>query len=390
MQTLGSLALVVALAGCSGDPDGSLDDTGYIYTSFDADLSLPNDLVIDSATGVAYVSDFGHYQIRAMSPDGTIATIAGTGNLGTPIDGPAISSDFSHIGDLLLDGAGGLYVAAWHNSMVLRIELATNTLTRIAGQGTRTKYTGDGAAALEAELSLPAALALTGDGKLLVTDQENQVVRAIDPATGVIDQFAGRCVVETVGGCATPVACPGSEKLACDVSDCSYLCTPGFSDDIERTDARFGFPFGAQALPTAKLALAPDGSIFIADAGNHRIRAVRPDGRVVSVAGGGTETADGIAATSASIRTPYDIATSADGTLYVLDTYEHCVRRIDLDGTIWTVAGSCGQRGLAGDGGLATAALLDQPLGIALDEQAHLLYIADTGNHRIRRVTLPR
>jgi sugar lactone lactonase YvrE len=393
MRSLVSSALAVVAAGslgCSGDPDGSLDDFGYISTAFEADLSLPNDLVIDPDTGDAYVTDLGSYQIRAFDRHGATRVIAGTGNVGTPVDGLAADADFNHIGDLLLDGSGGLYVAAWHNSLVMRIELATGALTRIAGQGTRTQYSGDNGPATDARLSLPAALALTADGTLLVTDQENQVVRAIDPATGLIDRFAGRCVVEPDGPCATPIACPDSEKLACDITQCSYPCTPGFTDDVERTDARFGFSFGAQALPNAKLALAPDGSIYIADAGNHRIRAMRPDGRVVTVAGGGSETADGVAATSASIPSPYDIAAAADGTLYVVDTYEHCVRRIDVDGTIWTVAGTCGQHGLDGDGGLATAALLDQPLGITLDERAHLLYIADAGNHCIRRVTLPR
>jgi DNA-binding beta-propeller fold protein YncE len=393
MQSLVSVALAVTAVGafgCSGDPDGSPEDSGYIVTSFEADLSLPNDLVIDPETGVVYVSDFGHYQVRAISPDRSIATIAGTGNLGSPVDGPAVAADFSHIGDLLLDGSGGLYVAAWHNSLVMRVELATGALTKIAGQGTRTQYSGDSGPATEAQLSLPAALALTADGTLLVADQENQVVRAIDPASGLIDRFAGRCVVEPAGSCATPVACPDSEKLACDVAACSYPCTPGFTDDVDRADVRFGFPFGAQAMPAAKLALAPDGTIYVADAGNHRIRAIRPDGRVVTVAGGGSETSDGVAATSASIPDPYDVATAADGTLYVVDTYESCVRRVDLDGTIWTVAGICGQSGFAGDGGRATEALLDRPLGIAIDERTHRLYIADSGNDRIRDVTLPR
>jgi DNA-binding beta-propeller fold protein YncE len=274
--------------------------------------------------------------------------------------------------------------------MVVRIELATNTLTRIAGVGTRTQYSGDSGPAIDAKLSLPAALAVDVDGRLLVTDQENQVVRAIDSTTGVIEHFAGRCVIEPDGPCATPVACPGSEKLACDVTQCSYPCSPGFADDVDLAATRFGLPFGASILPAGKLALAPDGSIYIADPGNHRIRAMRTDGRIVTVAGGGTETADGVDATSASIPNPYDIAISADGTLYVVDTYDNCVRRIDPGGVIETVAGICGQRGFAGDRGRATLAMFDRPLGIALDERAHRLYIADTGNHRIRYVTLPR
>jgi sugar lactone lactonase YvrE len=384
------LALVVVCtvsgAGCTGDPDGIADEVGHVYAAFgtghsDVDdagenLALPLGLVIDPATGIAYVNDFNHYQIRAFYPDGSIRRIAGTGELGTPTDGPAVEADLSHLGDLLLDGAGTLYVAGWHNSYVLRVDLATGELTRIAGQGTRTKYSGDGGPALAAHLSLPASLALIPDGRLLVTDQENQVVRAIDPATGLIDRFAGRCVIEPELGesCVTPVACPGSEKLACDLSKCSYPCTGAFADAATPDAARFAFPYGAAVVPAGRLAVAPDGTVHVADGYNKRIRSIRTDGSV------GTLTE--------AIENPDDIEIASDGTLYTVDAYAGCVHRFDLDGTVSTIAGICGERGDLGDNGLATKALFNRPFGLALDEAHHRLYIADTSNNRIRYVVL--
>lgn len=128
------LALVVVVtvwvAGCTGDPDVVADEPGH------------------------------HFQIRSFSPGGGIGSIAGSGNLGIPVNGPAVQAEFSHIADLLLDGTGGLYVAAWHNSFVLRIDLTSGELTRIAGMGTRTKYTGDGGPALAADLSMPETMVL--------------------------------------------------------------------------------------------------------------------------------------------------------------------------------------------------------------------------------------
>lgn len=383
------LALVVVSTfsggGCTGDPDGVADEPGHIYAAFGTgeqeldeagkNLAFPLDLVIDPATGDAYIDDFNHYQIRSFSPDGSSRLIAGTGNLGIPVNGPAVEADFNHIGDLHLDGTGGLYVAAWHNSFVLRIDLASGELTRIAGTGTRTKYTGDGGPALAADLSMAASVALLPDGRLVVSDQDNQVVRAIDPATGIIDHFAGRCVVEFDAPCAAPVACPGSQKLACDLTRCDYSCSEGFLDGVSRDMARFAFPYGAQAMPGGKLAVGPDGSIYVTDYYNDRIRVIRSDGRIDTVANG---------------LQPDDVAVSADGTVYAVDAVAGCVHRIDLDGTVTTVAGVCGERGFAGDNGLATAALFTRPSGIALDEVRHRLYIADTGNHRVRFVTLPR
>lgn len=386
MRGLHAIACVAAIS-CTGDPDGGADTPGHIYTiagtgdeAWDdagQNLSFPNDLVIDAATGTLYISDFNHFVVRARELDGAMRVIAGNGELGDPVEGVAVEARFNHVGDLLLDGEGGLYLAAWHNGRVVRVDLASGQLRHVAGQGTRQKYDGDGGPAIEADISLPSSLALHPDGRLLVTDQENQVLRAIDRGTGTIDHFAGRCVVAPQTSCDNPQPCPDNQKLACDLSQCSYPCTPSPAGEVSTLDElRFAFDYGAVVLPAGKLAVAADGSIAVADNLDYRVRAIRPDGRVETLA--------------RDVNAPTDIALATDGTLFIVDQYDHCVQRVDPDGTSHVIAGVCGQRGFAGDAGPAADALLSRPLGIALDEGGRRLYIADTGNHRIRYVTLPR
>jgi RHS repeat-associated protein len=134
------------------------------------------------------------------------------------------------------------------------------------------------------------------------------------------------------------------------------------------------------------IAVAPDGSVYIADAFNHRIRRIAPDGRISTVAGTGIEgfSGDGSLATSARLSVPADVAVDREGILYIADSHNHRVRRVDRNGVISTVAGS-GIEGFAGDGDLALQARLAFPAGVAMGPFGEL-YIADTFNHRVRKV----
>ena len=384
---------VAALAGC--EQTGSHDvcaEPGTICTVAGTGeggaLSLPSDVVVDPDTGTVYILDFNNLVVRALDPGGDLQVVAGSGELGDTFEGPALEADLNHLGDLLLDGDGGMYIAAWHNSRVLHLDLAAGTLRHVAATGARA-YDGDGGAAVDADFDLPSSLAWTPNGDLLVTDQSNQVIRRIDLAAGTVDHFAGRCLVDPDGPCDTPVACPDSAKLACDAAQCSYPCQPGFAGDRATVaELRLALPFGAQALPGGKLAAATDGTLYIADCLNARVRAVAPNGDVDTVAGGGAFTGEGVDATEAVLGQPIDVALAPDGTLYIADIDDHCIRRVDPDGSIHTAAGDCGISGYAGDRGPADNALLDRPLGIHLDPTGNRLYIADTVNHRIRAVAL--
>jgi hypothetical protein len=140
--------------------------------------------------------------------------------------------------------------------------------------------------------------------------------------------------------------------------------------------------------------MGANDTLYFCDTGNHRIRALYADGTVETVAGSGPDEfdrnfeggyeGDGGPATEALLKRPIDVAVAPSGNLYIADTFNHCIRRVDDEGIIDTVAGTCGERGYAGDGGEASHALLDRPYGITLFDGN--LYIADTHNHRVRVV----
>ena len=147
-------------------------------------------------------------------------------------------------------------------------------------------------------------------------------------------------------------------------------------------DAQMNDPIG--------VAIDHDGNILIADALYHRIRRVTPDGTITTIAGNGIPSfwGDGGPATAANLQYPTGVALDHDGNVFIADAANHRIRRIDPDGTITTVAGS-GVAGFAGDGGPATEARLHKPTGVAVSRKGEL-FIADEYNHRIRRVGHPR
>jgi sugar lactone lactonase YvrE len=157
---------------------------------------------------------------------------------------------------------------------------------------------------------------------------------------------------------------------------------------------------GQSTDPQGKIALDRAGNLYIADSGNHVVRKVVPgdDGIIgggdpaqqimTTFAGTGTlgASGDGGPATQATLHGPRDVAVGPDGTVYIADPGNNCIRRVGTDGTIATFAGKCGQPGgFAGDGGPATDALLSQPYGVAVDAQGNVI-VADSANNRIRMV----
>ena len=208
------------------------------------------------------------------------------------------------------------------------------------------------------------------DGNLLVSDQANQRIRRIDPS-----------------GTITTVAGSGRRGFA--------------GDGGPALEAEFALPVGQRGHPAGHIALAPDGTLYLADTENNRIRRIGPDGIVSTVAGRGSYGAggDGGPAVAAELAYPVDIALSPEGILHIADTENNCVRKVE-DGVIRTVVGVCGACGPSlddpcrcppsdaaciGDGGPAGAARLKRPTGIAFDADGNL-YVADTLNHRIRVV----
>jgi DNA-binding beta-propeller fold protein YncE len=354
-----------------------------------AELYLPMDATVGPDDRL-YIVDWNNHRIRAVGPDGILRTVAGSGRLGDGPPGAAIRSAFNHPTEVVFDPLGRLVIAAWHNSRVKVVDLTNGRLDDLCGTGRRA-YSGDGWPAGAADLDLPASVAFDPAGRLHIMDQANQVIRRVD-GRGLIERVAGQCIV---GACApgqAPVPCPGSNKQTClpDAS-CAEACAGDYAGDGgPALQARFSQSAGQAADPAGRIAFDRAGNLLVVDTQNHRIRSIDPAGVIRTVAGNGRAgySGDGGPAEAASLNGPIDVAAAEDGTLYIADTGNSCIRAVDPGGLIKTVAGRCGLRGESRDGQKATEARLDRPYGVALDGDRSL-YIADTYNHRIRVISLP-
>ena len=292
--------------------------------------------VAADATGALYIPDNQAQTIRRIGTDGVISTFVPASSF-APQSFP-IGLAFGSTGDLFVADPGSL-----QTPYIWKVNPA-GTTTRVAGTGVFASTGSDGPA-LSAAVE-PSAIAVGPHGDLYFDDGND--FRTIDTG-GVIHAFAGT----------------GSD---------------GFSgDDGPAVDASTNLSAGS--------AVAADvaGNVYLADGGNYRIRKVSPQGVITTIAGNGVAgyAGDGAAATAASIGGVNGLAIDPEGDLYLADTGNNVVRKIDPSGVITTVAGT-GQAGFSGDCGSAVSAELNQPYGVAVHDG--ILYIADVGNSRIRMV----
>ena len=398
----GDSGVITAMAGTGAE--GFSGDGGPATS---ASLAVPRGVAVDGA-GNVYVADLNNHRIRRVDgASGVITTAAGTGAAGFSGDGgPATSASLRFPFNVAVDEAGNVYVADTENQRVRRVDAGSGEMTTVAGSG-GFGFGGDGGPATSASFRYPWGVAVDRAGTVYVADGKNHRIRRVDGGSGEITTVAGSGAYgfSGDGGAATSARMAAAYGVAVDGAGNVYIADWG-SHRIRRADGgsaeistvagtgEYGFDGDEVSATSANLAaphgVAVDGAgnVFIADTQNHRIRRVDAgSGEITTVAGTGAEGAsgDGGPATSASLRFPFSVAVDGAGNLYVADTNNHLIRRVDgASGVITTVAGT-GAQGGGGDGGPATSASLSYPTAVAVDGVGNV-YVADTENHRIRRV----
>jgi len=338
--------------------------------------------------------------------------VAGNSTPGFTGDGgAATSAELQGPHGVAVDAAGNVYIADLNNYRIRKV--AAGIITTVAGKSPGS-YSGDGGAATNALLDLPWGVSVDNLGNFYIADLNNGRIREVT-AAGVITTVAGNgtAVYSGDGGAATSAGLDSPEGVAVDNLGNMYIAD--FGDNRIRV---VGAPSAPIAIPGSGIintivgngtaGYSGDGrnaryaelsgpagvavdslkNVYIADTNNNRIRKVTAStGVITTIAGNGTAgfSGDGSAATSAKLNSPSGVAVDSSGNVYIADTNNNRIRKVTVStGVITTVAGN-GTAGFFGDGGTATSAEVNGPFGVSLDSAGDI-YIADTNNNRIRVV----
>ena len=329
--------------------NGESGATGDGGPAVSAQVGNPYGLTL-GPDGALYVCEIDTDRVRRIDmEEGSISTVAGTGEVGYSGDGgPAPNARLNDPYEVRFDADGNMYFVEMLNAIVRKVDAGTGTISTVAGTGER-GFSGDGGPASEATFNRPHSIALDGKGSLYIADIGNHRIRRVDLSTGTVTTFAG-------------------------------------------TGERAGTPDGAPVAGTPlngprALAFSPDGDMFVAlREGNAVYRVNMRAMTLHHVAGTGEKgyTGDGGPASTATLAGPKGIEIGPDSAVYLADTENHAIRRIDLKtAVISTVAGD-GSRHDGPDGDPLRCGL-DRPHGVFVDASGNV-YIGDSENHRVRIV----
>ena len=338
--------IIVAFAGT-----GTQGWSGNNGPALNARLNRPRGIHKNSA-GNVYIADRSNHQIRYVDViSDNIYAVAGVGTVSgyNCNNCNPLTSRLNSPQGVFIESAGNVYIADTSNHIVRKV-IAGGNIVNVAGTPGTQGSSGDGGAATSARLRSPGDVALDNAGNIYIADTGNCKIRKVDAVTSFISTYAG-------------------------TGTCGYNGNGGSA-----TSTRLNRP--------RQLAFDSAGNLYVADTSNNRIRRIdKITGIVTTVAGGGAG-GDGGLAVNAQLNAPEGIAVNQSGNLYITDTSNNKIRRVDATTGIITTHAGTGSQGNTGDGGLATSALLNRPRRvIAYDDVDGHIIIADTNNNRIREVT---
>ena len=339
--------------------NGTPGYTGDNISAISAELNAPHGVAVDGA-GNIYIADYTNNRVRKVDTTGTITTVAGNGTQGYNGDNiSATSAELYSPSGIALGGPGTIYICDFGNSRIRKVD-STGTITTVAGTGAA-GYTGDSIPATSAEINLPKGIAVDSTGNLYIADQGNSRIRAV---------FANNETLLGVSGAAGNIYTVAGNG------------TGGFlGNSTPATLAELSGPYG--------VAVDGPGDIYISDIGNNMIRKVDTAGTITTVAGNGTAgfTSDNGPATLSGLDLPAGVVADGFGNIYIADTLDNRIRKVDTTDTITTIAGN-GTAGFFGDTGPAVGAEVNGPYGIGIDGAGNL-WVGDTSNNRVREIYCP-
>ncbi len=318
---------------------GVLETAGHLDGEpYSALFNNPHGIANDSLGNLFIVDRFGNY-IRKIAADGTVTTIAGTGESGSA-DGPGDQATFNEPWGICVGQNGDIFVADTRNNLIRKID-ANGEVSTFAGSGNFGSGNGQGQSST---FGNPTGLVMDKQGNLYVADHLTHIIRKISP-TGFVSTIAGK----------------------------PY--TPG-AEDGTGSNARFYRPYG--------ITLDLDENIIVADEWNHLIRKVSPQGEVSTVAGIGIVGSQDGQATQASFNYPWDVTVDKNGDIFVTDGYNNVIRKIETTGIVSTYVGTAGETG--GTDGDGPAATFSGAVGLTYYSQLDEIFVADTYNNLIRKI----
>jgi trimeric autotransporter adhesin len=390
--------IITTIAG-NGQSGRSPDGTPAVQASIASSYSV----AVDSS-GNVYFADSGNNRIAKVDGAGILTTAAGSGQGGYSGDnGPATAAKLSFPLSVTVDSNNNIVIADTSNHVIRKVD-STGIIRTIAGTG-KPGFGGDGGPATSALLYQPWTVSADTQGNILLIDYANDRVRRID-TKGNIDTVAGNGKVglgsNNVPAISSPLYYPFSVAaessgsfLIADFSNniIRRVSTTGIIVTIAGTGSKVVAPSGSAATAAllaapSKVTIEPSGNLLIADWNNHLVERVNlSTGTISTVAGIGrpTYTGDNVPAVNSGVNFPQGITTDAAGNIYISDTFNERIRKIDTTGVITTIAG-VGSPGYSGDQGPAVNANVNVPQGLRFDPAGDLVF-ADSNNNAVRMIT---